>query len=117
MRILAAIRLVLVVPLVLAESPALAQTDVEVLRREMDQMRKQFETMKDAYEKSMNQMTDRLRALEEKPPTPAPAPVAAPAPPPAVPTPGAAVTQAPPGSGMPSLMDLARPRQPFALYD
>ncbi|MCI0545704.1 MAG: hypothetical protein L0027_00285 [Candidatus Rokubacteria bacterium] len=104
----------LVLGLVLAQAPALAQQkdDVETLRREMEQMRKQFETMKDGYEKAMNEMADRLKALERKPQTVTP--VAAPPAPARDPM----LSQTPPpGSGWPSLMDLARPRQPYALYE
>src|SRR5262249_14131250 len=99
----------------LLPQPAAAQ-DAEALRRELEQMRKQFESMKESYEKSINSLSERLQKLESAPPPPpaatAPAPSAAPPPP--------AVSQAPaepPPSGAPSLLDLARPRQPFALYE
>jgi hypothetical protein len=97
-------------------APVIAQ-DAEALRKELEQMRRQFETMKDNYEKSINDLSERLKKIEAVPaPTagaPAPAAPAAPA-----------VSQAPPGTPAPapptgatSLMDLVRPRQPFALYE
>ena len=93
----------------LAPSLAAAQ-DADALRKELEQMRKQFESMKDSYEKKINDLGQRIQKLESAP-TPAPATVA-PAPP--------AVSQAPtvpPSPGQPSLMELARPRQPFSLYE
>jgi hypothetical protein len=95
---------------VLAPPPAAAQ-DAEAMRKELEQMRKQFESMKQSYEKAIDDLSDRLKKLES-----APAPTAvAPAPAPAASPP--AVSQAPPAAGAPSLLDLARPRQPFALYE
>jgi hypothetical protein len=87
-------------------SPARAQ-EAEALRRELEQMRKQVEAL-----------SERLRRLEAQPP-PA-APVAAPTPA-AGAQPQSVAMQAPtptPGapSSAPSVMDLVRPRQPFALY-
>src|ERR1700675_322991 len=96
-------------------APAVASAqDAEAMRRELEQMRKQFESMKEGYEKSINSLSERLQKLEQAPPAAAaePAPDA-----PAVGqvTPGAAPGT--PSGGMPSVMDLARPRQPFALYE
>src|SRR6266545_3477886 len=96
---------------VLAPAPAAAQ-DAEALRKELEQMRKQFDSMKDSYEKAINNLSERLQKIES---APAPPPAAV-APAPAAP----AMSQAPPASpppGLPSLIDLARPRQPFALYE
>src|SRR5256712_1586537 len=82
---------------VLAPAVATAQ-DAATLRREIEQLQKQLQSV-----------TERLQRLEAQPPAPvAPAPGAAPAPAPAT---GAAPSTAPP-----SAIDLARPRQPFALY-
>lgn len=89
----------LLLGLVLASSPASAQ-DVEAVRKELEDMRKQFETMKEQYQKAIDTMSDRLQRLEAQP-----QPVAAQ---PAV--------QAPPASP-PSPLELARPREPFALYE
>ena len=108
------ISLSLVAAAAIAPAPAAAQ-DAESLRKELEQMRKQFESMKESYEKAITNLSERLQKIEA-----APAPTAV-APPPAAP----AVSQAPPGAppeqppsgGMPSLIDLARPRQPFALYE
>ena len=78
-------------------------------------MRKQFEAMKDGYEKAINKLSERIQAIESRP-QPSPN-VAVPSPAPAAPAPPAqpAVSQAAPG-GAPSLLDLAKPREPFSLY-
>src|SRR5262249_4623510 len=155
---------------------------VETLKQELEQMRRQFESMRDGYEKAINQLGERIKALESKqqpavaaPPVQAPAPGAAPpspppvtatpapspppppatatptpsppsppvtatpapstAPPPATATsppasgspasppapavpspPATAVVQAPTETPAPSLLDLVKPREPFALY-
>ncbi len=89
--------------LALAQSPASAQ-DAEAVRKQLEEMRKQFDTMKEEYQKAIETMSDRLERLEAQPP-------------PALPQP---VVQAPPAARpaeQPSLLDLARPRQPFALYE
>jgi hypothetical protein len=89
---------------VLAVMPAHAQ-DAEALRRELEQMRKNFEAMQEQYQKSMEALSERLQRLE----TPRVVPAA----------PAAPVAQAPPATpspGTPSPMDLLRPRQPFSLY-
>jgi hypothetical protein len=108
---------------VLVCSPAFAE-DVESLKKELEQMRQQFETMKNGYEKAINQLGDRIKALESRtsPATAAPpaagsgAPPAAPAvaapPPPSAPA--QPVAQAP--AETPSLLELVKPREPFALY-
>ena len=113
---------------VLLCSPAGAE-DVETLKKELEQMRQQFESMKQGYEKAINQLGERINALESRTPAvPAPPPAApaqtAPSAPSAAPTvaqpvpspatPAPVVTQAPVEA--PSLLDLARPREPFALY-
>ena len=90
-------------------APAAAQ-DAEVLRRELEQMRKQMQETQAQYERSMEALSKRLRKLEAQPP-----PVATPpAPPP--PTVVQAPTPAEPPPSTPSLMDLLRRREPFALY-
>jgi len=76
----------LVLGLALAHSPVAAQ-EVEALRKELEEMRKQMETM-----------SERLQRLEAQP-----QPIVQ-APPPA------------PPAGLSPLLELARPRQPFALY-
>jgi hypothetical protein len=97
--------------------PAAAQ-ETEAIRKELEQMRKQFETMKEGYERSINQLSERLKTLESRPPEPAPAP---PAPSPAAP-PAPAVAAQPPPSPPPGGVtinptELARPREPFSLYE
>jgi len=93
----------------LAPSPAAGQ-DAETLRKELEQVRKQFESMKEGYEKAINSLSERLQRLESAP-VPQPAAVA-----PGQPAIGQAPPTAPP-PGQPSLIDIARPRPPFALYE
>jgi len=121
----------------LLPGPAVAQ-DTEALRQELEQVRKQFDTMREGYERAINQLSERLKALESRPVPPPPGPVATPpaatpAAPgaPAVPaaTPGAppapapapTITAQPAPSGSPTEVtinptELARPREPFSLY-
>jgi hypothetical protein len=91
--------------LALAPAPAHAQ-EAEALRRELEQLRRQQEQ----YQKAIEALSERLKRLESQP-----APVATP---PGAPAPGGiAQTPAPPAApSTPSLVDLARPREPFALY-
>src|SRR5262245_50133382 len=93
----------------LASSQAAAQ-DVETLKQELEQMRKQFESMRDGYEKAINQLGERIKALESKqqpavaaPPVQAPAPGAAPPqpPPPVTATPAPSPVQ-PPATATPT---------------
>ncbi len=88
--------------LALAHSPASAQ-DAEALRKELQEMRKQFETMKDQYQKAIDTMSDRLQRLETQPKPVAAQPTAPPSPTPVAPS-------------IPSAAELLRPREPFALY-
>jgi hypothetical protein len=101
--------LVMLLVLLVAPSAAMAQ-EVEVLRRELETMREQFESVRRQYERRMQELGDRLRTLETQPATP---PASSPPPvsgsPPATPPPARAAAEPP------SLIDLARPRQPFAL--
>lgn len=102
------LRLVLaVVSAVVMLAPAVARAqDAEALRRELDALKKQQEQ----YQKAIEALSQRLQKLESQP-APATAQPAAPASP---------VAQSPsnPSSQMTPLspLDLARPRQPFALY-
>src|SRR5256885_6347954 len=85
----------LVALLCLALPPALGVgQDAATLRREIEQLQKQLQSV-----------TERLQRLEAQPPAPA-------APAPGVPAPAATA----PSPAPPSAIDLARPRQPFALY-
>ena len=89
--------------------------ETEALRKELEAMRKQFEAMKEGYERSINQLSERLKTIESRPAPPPPSPaVAAPAPAPAA-APEPALSQASPGVTI-TPMDLARPREPFSLY-
>ena len=81
----------------LAPAVAAAQ-DAAELRRQLEQLQKQLDSV-----------TERLKRLEAQPPPPAPTTPAG--------APGTTEIAAPPPSAAPpSAMDLARPRQPFALY-
>jgi hypothetical protein len=83
--------------------------DAETLRKELDQMKRQFDQLKKEYEKSIDQMSERLKRLEAQPqPT-----VAPPAPPVTTQVPS---PPSPAGPSMPSAADLLRPREPYALY-
>jgi hypothetical protein len=83
--------------------------ETEAIRKELESMRKQFEAMKEGYERSINQLSERLKTLEARPPEPAPAPASSTAanPAPSPQSPGVTI----------SPVDLARPREPFALYE
>src|SRR5213594_697118 len=83
----------------LVPATAAAQDPAE-LRRQIEQLQKQLDSV-----------TDRLRPLEAQPPQPPPA-----APAPAGAPPGPGVAAPPPATAPLSPMDLARPRQPFGLY-
>ena len=106
------IGLLLLAGALLSTSPAAAQ-DAEALRKELEEMRRQFDAMRDAYEKSINKLSERIQAIESRPQPSAAAP-AAPSPAAGAPR-EPAVSQAP-AVGQPSLMELARPREPFSLY-
>jgi len=101
------LRLIAVVVSVVALlAPAVARAqDAEALRRELDALKRQQEQ----YQKAIESLSERLKRLESQP-APAPAP----------PAPAAPVAQAPggPGGQMTPLspMDVARPREPFSLY-
>jgi hypothetical protein len=86
------------VTLCTALTPAVAAAqDAAELRRQIEQLQKQLQSV-----------TERLQRLEAQPPPPGPAPATPPV------APGAAA--APPTAAPPSALDLARPRQPFSLY-
>ena len=105
----------LVLGLGLVASPALAQ-EAEALRQELEQLKQQLQLMQQQYQKTIQDMTDRLQRLEAQPAVPPPSPAAgAPAPPAPVAT-GAPATAPRPSSQL-SALDLARPREPFALYE
>jgi len=80
-------------------APAAAQ-EAEALRKEIEQLQKQLQSL-----------SERLQRLEARPALPAPAPAA----PPPGPSAAAAPATAQPSPGV-SLTELARPRQPFSLY-
>src|SRR5882724_1777109 len=105
--------LILVLVLVcvaLAPAAAAAQdaaAEAAALRREIEQLQKQLQSV-----------TDRLQRLEAQPAAPAQAPPAAPPAaetPPAAGAPPATAQQPSPQPGI-SPLDIARPRQPFGLY-
>jgi hypothetical protein len=91
------VALCLALGLAATAAPAAAQ-EAEALRRELEQLRQQFELMKEQYQKAIDTMTERLQRLEARPMT------------------AAAPPAAPKAGGFPSWLELARPREPFALY-
>jgi hypothetical protein len=86
--------LVLVVLAVVAGAPPAAAQEADALRKELEQLRRRME-----------ELNQRLQRLESQPAPPTPAPATTPT----APAPGA------PAPGQTTLMDLARPREPFAL--
>lgn len=99
---------------------AAAAQDTEALRKELEQMRRQFETMKEGYEKAINQLSDRLKTIESRPAAPTAAPAAAtpgtPTTVPAVASRDQMLSQAQSGVTI-NPTELARPREPFSLYE
>jgi hypothetical protein len=93
-------------------SSALAD-DADALRRELQALRQQLSALTQSYEQRLKVLGDRLEQLESQraPALGSPPPTAAT---PAVSTPAAA-TETGPVPDPPTLTDLARPRQPFAL--
>ena len=96
---------IVVVSLVIVLAPAVARAqDTEALRRELEALKKQQEQ----YQKAIEALSQRLQKLEAQPATTTAQPA---------PAPGQPAAQTPPGQMTPlSALDLARPRQPFALY-
>ena len=90
----------IVISMCTALAPAVAAAqDAAELRKQIEQLQKQLDAV-----------TERLRRLEAQPAQPTPAPTT-----PAGVPPGPGLA-APPPASPPSAMDLARPRQPFSLY-
>src|SRR5262245_25005992 len=104
-------RIGLALGLALAPAPVRAE-DAESLRRELQDVKSQFESMKAGYQKAIDALEKRIESLESRPSAPA-APAPTPSPGEARSTEGPSTAQA---GGLPSAMDLARPRQPFGLY-
>jgi hypothetical protein len=95
-------RIITAVVAVLLGLPAWAAAqEADALRREIEQMRQQMQNAQREYQKTLDALTDRLQRLEARPQQAAAPPI---------------VVQAPPGPTPPSLIDLAKPRQPFGLY-
>jgi hypothetical protein len=95
----------LVLGLVTAPLAVAVADDTEALRRELEKMRQQFENVQQEYQKAIQSLSERLQRLEARPLTTSARPVVAQIPPPSGQTP---VSQ-------PTLQELARPREPFAL--
>ncbi len=96
-------RLLLVVLAGLLLPRAAPAQDAEGIRRELETIRQQFEASRQQYERRLQELSDRLQTLEAQ--------KGAPAQPPAPPV----AQAAPPGEQNLSVIDLVRPRQPFAL--
>jgi hypothetical protein len=103
--------LVLVVAVLVALAPARGADaqEAEALRRALEQMRQQLETVQKQYQEQIEALSQRLQRLEQQPAAPVAAPPA-PAPGPVAQTPRQPTTPS-----APTLLDLATPRQPFAL--
>jgi hypothetical protein len=110
--------------LVIAPSAHGAASELETLREELQKTQANFQKlleMQQQTQRKMEELQQKLEAIEasraggaqhsEMPQTPTPATAAAPAPssPPTT-------AQVPQAGGLPSVMELARPREPFALY-
>jgi hypothetical protein len=92
--------------------------DAETLRRELEKLREQFATITQSYEQRLKELSERLQQLESRGVAPAPTATGpgAPSSTAAAPNAPGSAAQAPlPPVGTPTLADLARPRQPFAL--
>lgn len=105
--------------LIIAPSARGATAEFETLREELEKTQAEFQKlleMQQQTQRKMEELQQKLDAIEAaRPPatTPAQTPAAAApgtAPPPPV------TAQAPQPGGLPSPMELARPREPFALY-
>jgi hypothetical protein len=98
-------RIVVALAAALVGMPAVGESqEAEALRRDLEQMRQRLEIMTREYQAVIKTLSERLQRLEA-----APRPEAAP---PAVVQPHPEETPRVPG-----LVDLARPREPFSLYD
>ena len=98
----------LALALALGVSTPAAGEEAEALRQEMARMRQRFEAMQEEYRKALQSMGERLQRMEARPQTAATKPVI-------VQAPAGSPSEAPPPAGAPTLMDLVRPRAPFAL--
>lgn len=97
-------------------APALAQ-GTDALRQELQELRRQLESTREQYQKTVDAMSERIRRLEQEmaaQPTP-PAPAGPPVMPPSSGV--GATSPAPTSAGLPPLLELARPREPFSLYE
>ena len=84
-------------------APAHAQ-DADALRREIETLRSQLTTLTHSYEQRLKALSERVEQLEGgRPSTPSPAAASAPA------------VAAPTAGEGPTLIEMARPRQPFGL--
>ena len=91
--------MIVVLGLVIMPIPGRAQ-DVDTLRREIEQLKRALETTQQHYQRAIEALTERLQRIEVRPQV------------------AAAPPSDPKGGGitLPSLLDLARPREPFSLY-
>src|SRR5213593_703454 len=99
--------LALALGLVIAPIPARAQ-DPAALRSELEQLKRQLEAAQQQYQQAIEALTQRLQRLESQTTTAPSEPATA------TPTAAAAPTSR---VAMPSLGEVARPQEPFALYE
>jgi hypothetical protein len=93
--------------LAIAPIPVQAQ-EAETLRRELEELKRQLQITQQQYQQTIEALTQRLQRLEAQSPMAPPGPAAAAPTVPAAPSTRVAT---------PSFVDLARPREPFALYE
>jgi hypothetical protein len=91
---------------------------LETLREDLSQTRQQFQKLLEMQQQTQQRMEELQKKLESLEATQPGRPATAVAPPPAgAPTPPTtAQAPAPAPGGLPSALELARPREPFALY-
>jgi hypothetical protein len=115
--------------LVIAPSARGATSELETLRQELQKTQADFQKlleMQQQTQRKMEELQQKLESIEasrpaapatvQAPPAPGQAPGPATAAAPEPPQPPQTTAQAPQGGGLPSLVDLLRPREPFALY-
>jgi hypothetical protein len=109
-----ALHLTILVALIALAIPADAQ-DAEALRRELEQLKQQLETMQRQYQQTIQDLSDRLQRLETPSPAVPPQSAGGPAPLPS-PSPVVSTPESRPAPSV-SALELARPREPFALSE
>jgi hypothetical protein len=100
--------------LAVAAPSAWGATEIENLRNDLRETQTQLQQLLELQQQTQRRMEElqrKLDAIETRTPPTAPAAAA-----PSTPPPATAAQAAPPSRGLPSAAELARPREPFALY-